>query len=364
MTWAGNPARRCREKTCSFARRRACVPPETVAKPLISVKGSSGAGSLVFPGGSAVWNSVKTEGRWIRCVPPYSFYHDLIGRYWAGGPSEEAGAPIHRVCTLARKMGARSLVVEDVLDRVDVAEEIAHLVEWAQTEEGIVSACAITFLSSGTRRDHEFSAVRTSSIIGQVTLVTFPSAQGPRTYVYEAIFRLPGKGASNEQLLNNHVPVARELTVATRDVEHRLQAAYFCQQNGVTSICAHSAVRTLVRTLTSKPISVPMLNGMWNYDPAARTVLTTQVETALRHFGLRPVAYDLQHRQDPQPDSGWDLLALLADSASPSLLVLSGKAVDHIVPVLGHTVNSRVAPGRHNPPQERRGDRIVEQPVD
>ena len=287
-----------------------------------------------------MWDRVATEERWVRCSRPFSFYHGLIERYWAGGPSEASAAPMHRVCTLARKMGVRSVVIEDVLGRPDVAAEIAHLEACAAGGEGAVSACAITFLACGVPRDRSLAEVATPSVIGQVVVVTFPLPDGgTRSYVYEAVWRVPGPRAGAEQLLNNHLPVRGELPLALGGAAHRLPGAYFCQQNGISSICSHSAVRTLVRTLTDAEVSVPQLNAMWDYDVELRRVTTKQVGVALGAFGLRCVPYDPS--QAPAGREGsWELPALLADSGSASLLVLSDGKVAHVVPVLGHTINS------------------------
>lgn len=238
-------------------------------------------------------------------------------------------------------MGARSVIIEDALGRADVEDEIAHLEEWAVPADGAVTAATITFLTSGFRPKRDYSAVRTEAVIGQVTIVTYPTTEGRVSYAFEAIIRLPCKGASNEQLLNNHVPISDRMPLSFGGVTHRVPAAYFCQQNGITSICAHSAVRTLVRTLTDKTICVRSLNDLWGYDPDVRSVTTIQVENALKAFGLRPIGYNLGSDPMAEGDRGWGLFALLADSASPSLLVISGgAAADHVMPVIGHTFNS------------------------
>lgn len=282
---------------------------------------------------------MSTEAAWLRCSRPFSFYRDLIERYWAGGPSEASGAPIHRVCTLARKMGARSIVVEDVLGRDDVAEEIAQLEECSAIPDGDVSACAITFLASSVKRDGDFASVAGKAVIGQVVIVTFPIDGETRSYILEAIWRIPGPRGGAEQLLNNHVPIRRELSITFGGVVHSVPAAYFCQQNGVSTICSHSAVRTLVNTMTGAKVSARWLNELWSYDPEARRVTTLQVAEALREFGLRSVSYDPAKSPDGR-DKSWDLPALLADSGSASLLILADGGTEHVIPVLGHTINS------------------------
>lgn len=291
-----------------------------------------------------MWTRNPTRPAWRACRQPYSFYHDFIEKYWAGGPSEASAAPIHRLCTLARKMGATSFIVDDCLTRPDVAEEIAHL-ESLMTCGGVVTASTITFLAKGKRRDRDAGKITSADVIGQICIITFPCEKARKSYIYEAIFRLPCKGLANEQLLNNHVPISSQHEITLRGVTHRFAASYFCQQNGISSICAHSAVRTLVRTLKGQHVATCELNSFWKYDPDTRPVSTDKVEAALRHYGFRPVLYDLTTSartvSDYPPDNVWGLLTLLADSGSPCLLTLSeGEPADHVVPILGHTFNS------------------------
>jgi hypothetical protein len=291
-----------------------------------------------------LWSRKSTRPIWRLCRQPFSFYHDFIARYWAGGPSEASAAPIHRLCTLARKMGAQSFLIDDGLGRADIEEEIAHLEALAETE-GEVKAITVTLLSRPRRRDRDVSKVPTEAVIGQFSIVTFPGCEGPKSYIYEALFRLPCRGRTNEPLLNNHVPISGDLQISLRGHPHRFRGSYFCQQNGISSICAHSAVRTLVRTLKNQHVATCELNSFWHYNPDTRTISTRKVEQALIKYGFRPVPYDLneitQTVSDYAPDNIWALLTLLADSGSPSLLTLSeGDPADHVVPILGHTFNS------------------------
>src|SRR5688500_6783604 len=79
--------------------------------------------------GGSVWKRNPVEWDWHRCAQPYSFYHDFIKEYWAGGPSQETAAPIHRLCTLARKMSAQSFVIENGFERTEIRDEVRHLEE-------------------------------------------------------------------------------------------------------------------------------------------------------------------------------------------------------------------------------------------
>lgn len=291
-----------------------------------------------------MWERRVTEGDWLRCKAPYSFYHEFMDEYWEGGPSEGLGACLHRLCTLGRKMGVASFVVEEGLGRGDVEEEIAHLQACSPGAEGTVRASIVTFLDVVPRRDKDPLKIKSGSVIGQFCIVSFPTAEdGPRSYVYEAYHRIPAKG--HQPLLNNQISMWGMLPVAVGGREHRLPAAYFCQQNGVSSICAHSAARMIVRTKTDHLPSVRELNALWEFQPGGR-VTVTRLLAALRHYGLNVVAHAMDEampydRDEHRPERVWRQLALLADSGTSSLLIFSaGTTVDHVVPVVGHTVNT------------------------
>jgi hypothetical protein len=64
-----------------------------------------------------VWTRTRTQTLHRSCGGHFSFYRDLIGRYWAGGADEKRAAPIHRLCTLARKMHVRSLIADSNASR-------------------------------------------------------------------------------------------------------------------------------------------------------------------------------------------------------------------------------------------------------
>lgn len=290
-----------------------------------------------------MWTRRQTDDDRQPCRQPYSFYHDFMGEFWQGGPSEALGACMHRMCTLGRKMEVQSFLVEDGLARTDVAEEIAHLEERCEpVRDGWVSAAVVTFLRAPAERP--VSVLAEPDFIGQMCIISFKGPKGPTSYIYEAVFRVPGK-SKRDQLLNNHISLKCRLSfiVGTRRV--RLLAAYFCQQNGITSICAHSAVRMLVRTRTGTHASTPSLNALWGFDRATSAVTSVQVQDALRRRGLNVATFDLSSipktLSTEASDNVWGLLALLADSGSPSLLMFSSKeGADHVVTLLGHTVNT------------------------
>ena len=324
-----------------------------------------------------MWKREATEARWEPCDPTDLFYHELIAKYWEGGPSEETAPTIYRLCTLARKMAVKSYIIEDALDRADVVDEIDHLEQFPRREpaDGSVNAISVTFLTSPARtKDLRYDLVEENEIIGQFTIITFPFRDDEyqfdrRSYVYEAVFRTPSKSidleelfgnalsarvkkalpaVNRQQLLNNYVPVAAELDIVIHGRTLQIPAAYFCQQNGVTSFCAHCAVRTFVRTCARKPVSTRMLNETWpsytDPEPPLRPgVDPDDVIEALEILG------------------GFTVLAYNLDEEAPSVLAQEGAdeeyTPDQIWSVLGLMAELRDARTPHPVCRRRPGDR-------
>lgn len=291
-----------------------------------------------------VWQRLGTKACWTSCVQPFSFYHDFIPNYWAAAATEVAAAPIHRLCTLARKMGVRSFVVEDALERKEVLEEIDYLDEVSPLHAGEVSAAVVTFLSIDAVEGGDLPTLKPTDVIGQAVLVTYPTQDGRRhSFVFEAVFRLCAR-SGELLLLNHHVPIAATFDLSVTKQTIPIVGSYFCQQNGISSVCAHSAVRTLLMNHSSRRISVSELNKAWGIDPAAGKVGVQNVAASLETLDLTTTRYNFLARRpaDAMSNDGiWSLIASLAESGTPALLVFeTGPKSDHVVPVIGHTLNS------------------------
>ena len=291
------------------------------------------------------WTFETTETEWTGCED-LSFYHQFIPRFWAPGGDEVAEAPIHRFCTLARKMGVASFLIEDAHARPGVADEIAHLASFMPAvPDGAVTARSITFLrrrAADEERRHEITA---GDILSQMIVIEFPMRKRRLSYVHSAVARLcalPG----GELLLNNFVPVPLEQGVEIDGRALAIPGTFFCQQNGVTSVCGHTAVRTLVMNASGEAIPTAELNAQWCFGPDSKELPRDAVEDALRTRGMKVVCYDLdkdteRSRSTVGDDGAWTVLTGLVESGTPSLLVLqTGPKVDHVVPVIGHTVNT------------------------
>ena len=297
-----------------------------------------------------MWVRRPTQFEHRGCGGSFSFYKDVIERHWAGGADETAAAPIHRLCTLARKMHVRSVVIEDAHDYPDVKAEIAHLEVWSAAIKGEVTALAISFLTASKSRVNRAVFTATADdLIGQAVLLTFPTEGGSRTFVFEAIFRLPRSGRQpSAPLLNNYVPIAREFEVCVGGTQLCITGSAFHQQNGVTSLCVHSVVRSLVRNVGGIAATTEQLNALWGYKGGRHQVNTVMACNAFSHYGLRAIRYDLTDRFAMGLSAGlsaddvtWQTVACLAESSTAIVLDLERVGSSHhVIAVVGFTLNT------------------------
>src|SRR5258708_4858484 len=92
-----------------------------------------------------MWTGLTTIEACLCCEPPFSFFFDLVRTHWKSPDTHPL--TLHRICTLARKQGARFVVVESALSRPDVREEIDAL-DASLGGGGAAEGLAISFFAS------------------------------------------------------------------------------------------------------------------------------------------------------------------------------------------------------------------------
>lgn len=276
--------------------------------------------------------------------PRYSFYHDLIPAYWSSSRREGETGPLRWICTLARKMGVRSLTIEDARAWPEVKAELDALEAASPGVQGCASAVAITFLSR--RYTRNAPAPGTKDVIGQAVVLTYPRPDGPYSYVFEANFRVPARNRDTGPLMNNYVPMAREVEVRIRDRQHRFAGIYFCEQNGLTTLCAHSALRTIAHAVGKGRLSTAEVQRLLGPATGDGGVMASHLRKAIEGFGPKARLYTFgpvgtRGTGDEAPDTPWGVLTSAIEAGHPALLIVkSDGPVDHVMPVLGYTLNT------------------------
>jgi hypothetical protein len=297
-------------------------------------------------------------------TPGYSFYFDLILRLWNGCTAEGA---IHRLCSLVRKMGAATLLEEELEPNQEILQEFED-VEARLGEKLPVTpkAVRLSFFAAPCQ-NQDWQSLPEDSFLGYAVVVLLqfplnnailkkPDPTPSVAYVLEAVTRPPCRitkdpsGAISAHGVTNyyvHCHRTFETTIGTQK-DHRkcsVIGTFFCQQNGLTHVCAHAALRMILNTakgLVDHKVTSRELNTILNIDHKTLTVgdglRPDQIRSIGNHFGLNMIAGDFL--ANPTVDYA-EFIYPFVESGYPAFLAFNPThAVGHVVTVIGHTMNS------------------------
>jgi hypothetical protein len=291
-----------------------------------------------------MWTGLATLESCLPVQPPFSFFFDLVASYWKS--DKTPSLTLHRICTLARKQGARFIIVESALTRPDIQEEINFLDD-ALGGGGAAEAVAISFLAS-EREPTDLSALSVSDVLGQVVLINYRapgSTEFTHTYLYEAILTPPalrnGQGVPR-QLLNNFICAEGEFLRNIKTREFQLRGIYYCQQNETTHVCAHACLRMALNSIRAcdPPISSRVINANLGITPPFSGLSLGQIANVIDGT---PGAKASVVPCDNLPLSNFlIILAAIVESGHVALLVFTtgNPQIEHVVTVFGYTRNS------------------------
>lgn len=259
-----------------------------------------------------------------------------------------AHSVLRRILSLARKLEYRSILVEEIRAAdcpLLVAEDAALTLRDPDFTGSAVHR--LTFFRSPANtapQPHEF--------LGYTVFKTDHFKDGSaRSHVYEAVLR-PVRDTKQ----NNFIHTRRQFDLTTSVGSGSVRGVLYAQQNDLTFVCAHVALRTALSSLLpAGDVSYSELNAIAGVDHINTRLGTghhglspLQIETILQHFG---VPFRLLKHEPSQPmPAGLEYQAELyaaIESGCPALLGFE-LAPDpanpqppgrHIIPVVGHTFN-------------------------
>ena len=193
------------------------------------------------------------------------------------------------------------------------------------------------------------------------------------TYLLESVVRPPSiwmrdaKGhISIEPITNYYVHNRRnfETNIGTKENSRpfTLTGSFFAQQNDITHVCAHAALRMAINsssTLTTEKLTNQRINEILGIDfsspekcvgridgdpPETKRGLGQQeLEDVVRQLGGRTISVDFVQNTSVEYDQ---FIYPFVESACPVILGIEGwnfnrsSIISHVVSVLGHTLNS------------------------
>ena len=270
----------------------------------------------------------------------------------------------HRLCSLMRKMGVKTVVVEDLEPTyIEVEAEFLALRTFFETSLGTleIQANRLTFISEELD-SHDVSRIPElddDKFLGSAILINFKNPDNDlwHTYIFNAIVATPKiinhKKYGTLPLLNYYPHIyknfKRQVYINEFVVhDYKITGSFFCQQNSVTSVCAHAALCMTLNNhslLNIDLVTPEQINKTIGIDHQKIRFLHNkkglkkdEVDSVLGKYGLY-ITYKSFLGEEIREYH--DYIYKYIESRCPVLLTFStDKGIDHVVPILGHTLNS------------------------
>ncbi len=260
-----------------------------------------------------------------------------------------------------RKMDVKSAVIEDISGTNDaIKDEYSALCTYFG-DEVEKQAYKLTFVSEKVSSLEEVQNISDHNFLSSAIIINFKDPSiGWRSYLYIAFVTTPKINDHPEigtlPLLNNYLHIYKRfkcsVSVSDKDNrEYNLTGTFFCQQNGITSVCAHASLCMIINNMNLDVgiISPEGINKIIGVDhrtikfhfPKENPMLglnNVEIQTVLNGYGL---AFTFSNFfLNPNTEYN-DFIYKYIESKCPVLLVFSTDSMSrHVVPILGHTLNT------------------------
>ncbi len=300
-----------------------------------------------------------SKPKFVSCEKGYSFFFDLLKSRW------RHNQPLHRLCSLARKMGVQSFTQENLEITGDIRDEVNAVAVCPDFNGKLITAKAtrLTFFRScpGNWRELGDQDLLGYAVVMELFEDGKRIKQGNPAYVLESVVRPPTvflePEGRNESVSNYYTHCANTFKTCVGTASDKkpfsIQGSFFCQQNALTHVCAHAALRM---TINSSPkvhkknkLTNKRINKILGIDLSNASQISalrqgglgqSQIQAVVKALGLKAISANF-----PNPGADYsEYVYPLIESRMPVILGIGvprdGETSGHVVSVLGHTVNS------------------------
>lgn len=240
-------------------------------------------------------------------------FFDLLEEHFGGVHQDSGGTPLltplHRVCSLTRGHRVRTILIEeiDIADAEELQEENDDLagLGWWQQEH---FALRISFFRAVIPKKHRTAPAAADPAAATAQAKAFVAGVSQEDFIGYAIWKQdkgehkPGFEDTCRRVYEAVLPPPPEQYIHVRGIptcrcrlagrEFLAVGLPFYQQNGVTNVCSHAAVRTLVSCF-KKELSFREMNNLLHLQGEDFTerkgLFTDEIERLVKSIGVKCV---------------------------------------------------------------------------
>jgi hypothetical protein len=290
------------------------------------------------------------------CKPPFSFYR-FIEQYW---PGKEAKRTLHRIFSLMRKINAQTVTVEDLARKGELDSEAAAVeVRCGGSVE--FKAYRFSFFACPLTIDI-LPYVPDADYLGYAIFINMKLPDGTRSrYIYESVITEPsirtdGSSPFGNALPSHYIHCLRRYSGWVAGNHFRISGSFFSQQNGLTHVCAHAALRWVLNNVPERAeeiISYENINKDLQIDHSKRKVgqygndiqaIGLPMDDLLKVLDKHDYKYLDVNFERPvgKPQPYWRFIYSIIESGYPVLVFFTARGSRHVICAIGHTFNSDI----------------------
>ena len=291
-------------------------------------------------------------------VPCDSFFR-IIDNYW-GDKFTSNRRPIHRLCSLMRRMGAKVIIEEYLFEGDDheLDEEREALAKYFKEPVSLDGSVKLTFVVKDLTID-QINKLRATFILGYVIIVNGRCKAKPNfSYILRSIIRIPKKEHTNPiikksyslPIPNNYYHIRKIFKCQVGSKIYKILGTFFSQQNTFTSVCAHSAIKMIINNIPNLSLVTSEFinniisvdhNKLLANDAVKLDSISGIMNRILKATGNNSFNIDQQGYIGNNDIVYQIFIHRLIESTCPCWLIFSTAENDssHIVPVIGHSIN-------------------------
>lgn len=260
----------------------------------------------------------------------FSFIEKYFGRVMT--------EPIKRIFSQARMSGYKTLVMEKT-NNVGFSKDDDNDLDKAGIKGAPGYLIRLSFFTASFKSAEDLKNQEDSSFLGYAVVKEIPWDSKTRWIVFESV-------TVHSRHDNNFLHGERDYTVNICGKFFSIRGNLYCQQNGLTNVCAHVALRTCISLVNpSGDFSYHSMNKILEdvgYPHGIRQPLEAKQILAILDNQKIPYSMQVYDPKGPSPQIPYQsFLYGSVESGYPALLGFSlDDGSGHIIPILGHTFNA------------------------